>query len=109
MGSFHCKFNLPYVSVVRPVTPHLLDDETYDFRLKFLNEELNEYASAHEERDLAKAADALIDLVYVAMVESGFDPGSRLRILQGSGHAPNEEHPQLTAETVLAHLLGTED
>lgn len=65
VGMFHLQFNLP--AAVWAYEPHLLDDETYEFRLKFLNEELNEYASAHEERDLAKAADALIDLVYVAM------------------------------------------
>jgi pimeloyl-ACP methyl ester carboxylesterase len=35
--------------------------------------------------------------------------GARLRVIQGSGHAPNEEHAQTTAEIVLAHLLGTED
>lgn len=36
-------------------------------------------------------------------------PGARLRVIQGCGHAPNEEHAATTAEIVLAHLLGTED
>jgi pimeloyl-ACP methyl ester carboxylesterase len=34
-------------------------------------------------------------------------PGARLRIIPHSGHAPNEEHPAVTAEHVIAHLLGT--
>ncbi len=34
-------------------------------------------------------------------------PGARLRIVPHSGHAPNEEHAEATAELVTAHLLGT--
>ena len=67
VGSFHCKFNLPFVSVTRPPTPTLLDGDTYDFRVNFLFEELHEFTTSHRAGDLAKAADALIDLVYVAM------------------------------------------
>jgi predicted HAD superfamily Cof-like phosphohydrolase len=54
--------------------PRLLDmtpthdgPSAYSFRFDFMQEELDEFAEAHEEGDLAGAADALIDLVVVAM------------------------------------------
>jgi pimeloyl-ACP methyl ester carboxylesterase len=34
-------------------------------------------------------------------------PDARLRIVSDSGHAPNEERPDRTAELVIAHHLGT--
>lgn len=59
---FHDKFDLP-----RPETPQLLDDDTFFYRDEFLREELNEFHEAHQHGDLAGAADALVDLVYVAL------------------------------------------
>lgn len=41
--------------------------EAFDYRLKFLEEEVYEFQEAMLERDRVKALDALIDLVYVAM------------------------------------------
>ena len=60
--AFHRKFGLPH-----PDIPQLLEPGVHDFRLKFMEEELVEYADAVQEGDLPKAADSLIDLVYVAM------------------------------------------
>lgn len=59
---FNCKFDLP-----RPKTPQLLDSYTFHFREGFLREELDEFYTAHQHADLAGAADALVDLVYVAL------------------------------------------
>ncbi len=58
---FHTKYDL-----LRPELPGLLSDDVYEFRAKFLEEEVREFRDAHEQRDLATAADSLIDLVYVA-------------------------------------------
>lgn len=58
---FHDKFQVPLAA-----KPQLLDDETYNFRLAFMREELNEFVNAHYQNDLATALDSLIDLVYVA-------------------------------------------
>jgi hypothetical protein len=76
VGEFHRKFNLPVAS---DGLPRELTRDELEFRLKFLIEELEEYAHAvgydlytelnrhHERQDLPKAFDALIDLVYVAL------------------------------------------
>lgn len=74
---FHEKFGLN-----APIVPQLLGNELFEFRLKFLREEVQEYEDAHREGDLVKAFDALVDLVYVALgtsylhglpFEDGFD------------------------------------
>lgn len=59
---FHEKFGLEV-----PDHPTMLDDETYNYRLNFLREELNEFVAGYHDQDMAQMADALIDLVYVAM------------------------------------------
>ena len=62
VAAFHERFALP-----RPARPALLPDDQFFFRDKFMAEELEEFHNAHQHGDLAGAADALIDLVYVAM------------------------------------------
>lgn len=57
---FHDKFDLP-----RPERPSMIDRETYEFRLKFMREELEEYVNAYEDGDLEGCFDALVDLKYV--------------------------------------------
>ena len=47
--------------------PQLLDEAEQSFREKFLQEELNEFIVAHNESNLEDCADALIDIVVVAM------------------------------------------
>jgi predicted HAD superfamily Cof-like phosphohydrolase len=59
---FHRKFQLPLPSKPKPLPKNLSD-----FRLKFLNEELNEYERALQLEDYEGQLDALVDLVYVAM------------------------------------------
>lgn len=59
---FHDKFRLLYDGPPRTLTGDLLD-----FRVKFMQEELDEYAEAAAEGDLEKQLDAIIDLIYVAL------------------------------------------
>lgn len=68
---FHEKFGLNYEGKSR-----LLDGEIKKFRIRFLEEELEEYKKASEEDNLHEMFDALIDLVYVALGTAylhGFD------------------------------------
>ena len=75
VGAFHRKFGLPVGRhqdkgfTVRGVDDRFrgLDDETYVFRLKFMQEELDEFQQAYVRKDWAGVADALADLVYVAL------------------------------------------
>lgn len=76
--AFHVKFGLPC-----PEGPQLIDGELLKFRTEFMDEELDEFMEAMCLRkdedgylhvtdgaktpDLARAFDALLDLVYVAM------------------------------------------
>lgn len=68
--AFHTHFGLP-----APKVPVMLDEDVFLFRRRFMQEELHEFNAAfydHEqartnEERLAEMADALIDLVYVAM------------------------------------------
>lgn len=59
---FHEKFEVPTAS-----SPTFLSPETFRYRVKFLVEELEEFVKAHESKDMEGAADALVDLVWVAM------------------------------------------
>lgn len=58
---FHTKFQVPVSQELK-----LLNKEELEFRVKFLQEELDEFVKANKEGDLEEAIDALIDLVYVA-------------------------------------------
>lgn len=78
VAAFHEKFGL---ATVKDGPPRELDIATTEFRIKFMLEELKEYASAcgydlwwslvHDaldgRQDLPIAADSLVDLVYVAL------------------------------------------
>lgn len=57
---FHKKFGVPM-----PDTPQLLTPDVLEFRLKFLQEELDEFKVDHVNGNLVKAFDALLDLDYV--------------------------------------------
>ena len=61
VADFNDRFDVP-----RHEKPGLLDHETYEYRVKFLKEELQEFIDAHERGDLEDAFDSLLDLVYVA-------------------------------------------
>lgn len=60
--AFHEKFGVPLSS-----EPRLMVEDDFKFRHQFLYEELWEFEQAHKHGDLARAADSLIDLVYVAL------------------------------------------
>jgi predicted HAD superfamily Cof-like phosphohydrolase len=60
--NMHEHFEIPM-----EVTPGFLDEETMDFRLNFLDEELNEIWDAWAKSDLEEIADGLIDLIIVAL------------------------------------------
>jgi predicted HAD superfamily Cof-like phosphohydrolase len=64
VGAFHQRFNLP-VTGTGPAA--LLDEDTFKYRLAFLQEELREFIEAHERGDLAETLDALVDLAWVAI------------------------------------------
>lgn len=70
VGAFNKKFGLPYYG--DGSEPHFLDQETQMYRIRHMIEELQEYQDACGENDLAGAADALVDLVYVAMGTAHF-------------------------------------
>ncbi len=59
---FHEKFSNGYEGPPRELPAHLSH-----FRIKFLREELEEYELAVQAGDLVKQADALLDLIYVAL------------------------------------------
>jgi predicted HAD superfamily Cof-like phosphohydrolase len=60
--AFHIKFGVPLAGA-----PSFLDREANEFRVKFMQEELDEFREDYANGDMLKAADALVDLVYVAM------------------------------------------
>lgn len=59
---FHNKYGLIYTGKVRP-----LDKSTQAYRIHFLEEELKEFIQSANLDDTVGMADALIDIVYVAM------------------------------------------
>ncbi len=59
---FHEKFGLKYEG-----PPRQLPDDVADFRIKFLQEELDEYKEACSSNDLVKQLDALADIIVVAL------------------------------------------
>lgn len=60
---FHLKFEVP---TDEERVPELPTADVVDYRAGFMQEELDEFKGACYDGDLAGAADALIDLVYVA-------------------------------------------
>jgi predicted HAD superfamily Cof-like phosphohydrolase len=65
VGHFHRKFGLD-TSDDQP-GPCIVTEELYEFRRKFMQEELDEFIEGWENGDEAKMADSLVDLVYVAL------------------------------------------
>lgn len=64
VGDFHTKFGLHSVTARGPYQQPI-DPALMDFRVKFMQEELDEFKEGLEEGDHAKMFDALIDLAYV--------------------------------------------
>lgn len=98
VGDFHRKFGLGVAGESEPL-PKDLDDGTFLFRYQFLLEELHELLAAHRAGDVAGVADALADLVYVAL---------------GTAHLAGIPFDRVFAEVQRANLskersLGTSD
>lgn len=66
VGDFHEKFGLQNVTHggIGP-TMAMMSHELMMFRIKFMQEELEEFIKGYAEGDIAQCADALIDLQYV--------------------------------------------
>ena len=62
IADFHTKFGLAYNG-----NPQQLSEELSAFRIKFMQEELDEYVHSTVTNDLEGQLDALVDLVYVAL------------------------------------------
>ena len=71
VGEFHKKFELPYFGD-DGAPCRLTDADVTEFRRKFMQEELDEFTSAYEAGDLHDAADALADLIFVALGTAHF-------------------------------------
>lgn len=65
VGSFHRKFGLPIAG--ESADPHVISRDVAAFRWRFLMEEMGELLTAMNRDDLPGIADALVDLVYVAL------------------------------------------
>lgn len=62
VAEFHDKFEVPTLDV-----PGFLDKETMQFRINFLQEELDEIKKAYKAGNLEDFLDGLVDLVWVAL------------------------------------------
>lgn len=71
VGEAYRKFGFP-VAGENKNFPHLIEEDLASFRRRFLLEELNEFCSAQENNDLVEIADALVDLVVVALGTAHF-------------------------------------
>lgn len=90
--------DLPYNDEPKPLSP-----DRFAFRLGHMKEELQEYVEAYGKGDVANQADALIDLVYVALgavLEMGIDPMVAFSVV----HKANMEKTK--GETKRAHSGG---
>ena len=60
--AFSIKFGIPQLE-----ESGFLEPDDMMFRLEFIQEEMDEFTEAYNERDLAGALDALVDIMYVAI------------------------------------------
>lgn len=70
VGECHKKFGFPVAG--EDNGPHLVDDEIRCFRRAFLREEYNEFCRAQDDGNLVEIADALVDIVVVALGTAHF-------------------------------------
>ena len=92
---FHEKFKL-----ANGTTPSLLPPDLERFRQDFLREELEEFEHACAKKDLALAADALVDLVYVALGTAAL-MGLPWQALWDEVHAANMRKERQTTQWSL--------
>jgi predicted HAD superfamily Cof-like phosphohydrolase len=65
IGLMHNYFGLPVRDDLS--APHHISDDLANFRLHFIMEEAKELQKAYETKDLVEIADALVDIVVVAL------------------------------------------
>jgi len=65
VGEFHRKMGQP--TAYRGRAPEITSNDIHNYRIGFLNEELTELEDAHRAGDIEGVADAIVDLVYVAL------------------------------------------
>lgn len=87
VGEFHRKFDIPAFDPRKACT--FPSKEIVDYRVKFLEEELQELKDAIEANDLIEVMDALADIVYVAC---------------GTAHYFNAPFAQIWAEIHRANM-----
>src|SRR2546429_3028363 len=64
VGEFHKRFDLPHADQRAPVVVPFVE---FKYRIAFLMEEITEFIEAYGRSDLTDIADALADLVWVAL------------------------------------------
>lgn len=97
------KFNLPIAS-----EPTLLNTETLNFRAKFLLEEASELVVAHQLKDLVAAADAIVDIVYVAFgvaLEMGLPFDKLWNVVHEANMSKIKVSPENLGKRKFAHDL----
>lgn len=80
VGDFHAKFDLPHVKYSLSddhkrwyrTTPRKLTSDEFQYRMRFIQEELHEFVQAHHKDDLVGMADALADLAWVVLGTAQF-------------------------------------
>lgn len=87
VGDFHRKFDIPDFDPRKPC--EFPDPEIVQYRVKFIEEELNELKKAISENNLVDVMDALADLTYVSL---------------GTAHYFNAPFPQIWREVQRANL-----
>ena len=76
--------------------PWLIDDTATIFRLKAMQEELNELEEGYKEQDLPKIADSLVDLVIFALGTAALHQLPWEDLFKEVMRANNEKAPQFT-------------
>ena len=72
VGNFHVKFDLPVSAETHSASksarnPQVLSKQEFHYRDAFLHEEHREFIEGYAEKNLAKMADALADIVWIAL------------------------------------------
>jgi len=79
------RFNAEILCLPVPSAPTIPSEERWKFGYHFMLEELDEFHTACKENNIPDAADALVDLIYVALgrlLEMGIPPGPIFREVQ---------------------------
>ena len=97
---FRLKLKLPVSD-----TPALLQPEHMSFYARFIMEELSELMRAHEKENMVDAADAITDLIYVAMGCAHHMGVNLPRILEIVHEANMQKEPGTTSRGYLQDAI----